>query len=99
MVSAGLDPVTYEDKIRESYVWKELEKARNIRPSFHTPLGLYGGLAYTGFIWYLTRGKEPWTFSHGGTLLLHYVPLALRFVCRVLFLVSEENQTVIWMVI
>merc|ERR1719295_175192 len=64
--TVGLDPVSYEDKIRDSYVWKELVQARNIRPSFHSPLGLYGGLAYTGVVWWIGRGKEPWTFSHGG---------------------------------
>lgn len=36
---------------------------RNIRPSFNTRLGWYGGILYTGGVWYLTRGKEPWTFS------------------------------------
>ena len=34
---------------------------RNIRPSFHTPLGLYGTMAYTGLFYYILRGKEPWT--------------------------------------
>ena len=49
-----------------SWVWRELSSARNVRPSFHSPLGLYGGLMYTGFFYGLLQGIEPWTLSHGG---------------------------------
>ncbi|XP_076468035.1 electron transfer flavoprotein-ubiquinone oxidoreductase, mitochondrial-like [Babylonia areolata] len=62
--TAGLDPQVYEKRLRDSYVWEELHKVRNVRPSFNTRLGLYGGLAYTGVVWYLLQGKEPWTFKH-----------------------------------
>lgn len=37
---------------------------RNTRPSFHTSLGLYGGLVGGGFSMF-TGGREPWTLSHG----------------------------------
>ncbi|XP_019625314.1 PREDICTED: electron transfer flavoprotein-ubiquinone oxidoreductase, mitochondrial-like isoform X1 [Branchiostoma belcheri] len=56
----------YEQRMRDSWVWKEIKSVRNVRPSFHSPLGLYGTLLYTGVFYYLLRGKEPWTFSHGG---------------------------------
>lgn len=56
----------YEDNLRNSWVWKELYSVRNVRPSFHTRLGLYGGLAYTGLFYILLRGKEPWTFRSPG---------------------------------
>nr|CAG4645384.1 EOG090X0279 [Lynceus sp. MCZ IZ 141354] len=62
----GLDPHIYEEKIRQSWVWKELKGVRNVRPSFHSPLGMYGGLLYTGLFYVVGRGKEPWTLSHGG---------------------------------
>ncbi|XP_046489340.1 electron transfer flavoprotein-ubiquinone oxidoreductase, mitochondrial [Neodiprion pinetum] len=62
--SQGLEPKTYTDKINNSWIYKELKAARNIRPSFHTPLGLYGGVAYAGLS-FLTGGREPWTLSHG----------------------------------
>lgn len=58
----GINPEQYEDKIRKSWVWTELQKTRNIRPAFDTRLGMYGGLIYTGTAWYLTQGHEPWTF-------------------------------------
>ncbi|XP_055339945.1 electron transfer flavoprotein-ubiquinone oxidoreductase, mitochondrial-like [Paramacrobiotus metropolitanus] len=60
------DPMLYEERLRGSWVWKELRKSRNVRPSFHSPLGVYGGLAYTGLFYVGLRGLEPWTFAHGG---------------------------------
>ncbi|KAL1431435.1 hypothetical protein MTO96_014282 [Rhipicephalus appendiculatus] len=35
----GLEPSSYEQKMRNSPVWKELYSVRNIRPSFNTALG------------------------------------------------------------
>ncbi|KAF2761250.1 electron transfer flavo protein-ubiquinone oxidoreductase-like protein [Pseudovirgaria hyperparasitica] len=55
----------YEDTLRESPIWKELKQVRNMRPSFHGPLGLYGGVLYSGLEAYLFRGKTPWTLKHG----------------------------------
>merc|ERR1711962_1794460 len=60
-----IDPVGYETSIRESWVWKELHAVRNVRPSIHNPLGLFGGLLYTGLFYILGRGKEPWALKHG----------------------------------
>ena len=65
-VLTGVNPADYEERIRNSSVWKELYQARNIRPSFDTRLGLWGGLAYTGLFFVLGRGKEPWTLKHPG---------------------------------
>jgi len=57
----------YEDKLRKSTIWKELKQVRNMRPSFHSPLGIYGGIIYSGLEAYLFRGKTPWTLKHAGT--------------------------------
>ena len=57
----------YEDKLRSSSIWAELKQVRNMRPSFHSPLGLYGGILYSGLEAYIFRGKMPWTLKHGGT--------------------------------
>ena len=54
----------YEDKIRNSSIWRELYEVRNMRPSFHTSLGIYGGIAYSGLEAYILRGKAPWTLQH-----------------------------------
>ncbi|HYM72320.1 MAG TPA: electron transfer flavoprotein-ubiquinone oxidoreductase [Stellaceae bacterium] len=48
--------------LEESWVWEELYRVRNIRPSFR--LGLWAGLAYSAIDTYLLRGKAPWTFHH-----------------------------------
>lgn len=51
-------------RIKESFIWKDLYKVRNVRPSFHNPLGIYGGLVLSGFSIFM-GGREPWTLSHG----------------------------------
>jgi electron-transferring-flavoprotein dehydrogenase len=48
--------------LRESWVWDELRRVRNIRPSFRW--GLYAGLAYSALDTYILRGSAPWTFHH-----------------------------------
>jgi electron-transferring-flavoprotein dehydrogenase len=51
-----------EQAVKDSWVWDELYRVRNIRPSFR--LGLWGGLAYSAIDTYLFRGRAPWTFHH-----------------------------------
>lgn len=58
---------SYEEALRKSSIWKELREVRNMRPSFNSPLGLWGGLAYSGLAAFVLRGREPWTFRHGHT--------------------------------
>jgi len=62
---APIDMTAYESALKESWVWKELHEVRNVRPSAHTMLGMYGMMLYTGVVHYLFRGKEPFTLSHG----------------------------------
>ncbi|XP_034108378.1 electron transfer flavoprotein-ubiquinone oxidoreductase, mitochondrial [Drosophila albomicans] len=62
--TAGIEPTSYADKIKDSFVWKDLYKVRNVHPSFHNPLGLYGGLVLSGFSIFM-GGREPWTLTHG----------------------------------
>jgi len=57
---AGLD--AYEAAIKASWIWDELYRVRNVRPSFRR--GLWLGLAYSGLDTYLFRGRAPWTFRH-----------------------------------
>ncbi|GFN19848.1 hypothetical protein AtubIFM55763_003461 [Aspergillus tubingensis] len=57
----------YEEALRKSSIWKELYEVRNMRPSFSTPLGLYGGILYSGLEAYVLKGKAPWTLKHHGT--------------------------------
>jgi electron-transferring-flavoprotein dehydrogenase len=48
--------------MERSWIWDELYRVRNIRPSFR--LGLWGGLAYSALDTYVLRGLAPWTFHH-----------------------------------
>lgn len=62
--SGAIQLDSYEERLHNSSIMAELKAVRNIRPAFNTSLGLYGGVAYTGLIHYLFRGKEPWTLKH-----------------------------------
>ncbi|CRG92486.1 electron-transferring-flavoproteindehydrogenase [Talaromyces islandicus] len=57
----------YEDSLRKSWIWKELQEVRNMRPSFGTSLGLWGGILYSGLEAFILRGKAPWTLKHHKT--------------------------------
>jgi electron-transferring-flavoprotein dehydrogenase len=52
----------YPERLKQSWVWDELHRARNIRPAFH--LGLFAGIAYSAIDTFLFRGKAPWTLHH-----------------------------------
>jgi electron-transferring-flavoprotein dehydrogenase len=58
----GDEGATVESALRQSWVWDELYRARNIRPSFR--LGTAAGLAYSALDTYLFRGRAPWTFHN-----------------------------------
>ncbi len=53
---------TYPEKLQQSWVWDELYRERNIKPSFHW--GLLPAMAYAGFDSLVLRGKAPWTLHH-----------------------------------
>ena len=52
----------YPERLKKTWLWDELYRSRNIRPSFHK--GLWAGILYSGLDTYLLRGKAPWTFHH-----------------------------------
>jgi electron-transferring-flavoprotein dehydrogenase len=54
--------VAYPERLKKSWVWAELKRERNIRPSFH--LGLWGGLLGSAIETYIFRGHAPWTLHH-----------------------------------
>lgn len=58
------DMSKYEDDLKKSWVWSDLNEVRNLRPSFNTPLGIWGGIAYSGVDSLLLRGRTPWTFRN-----------------------------------
>ena len=50
----------YAEKLKRTWLWDELHRARNIRPSFYQ--GLWAGVIYAGIDQYVFQGKAPWTF-------------------------------------
>jgi electron-transferring-flavoprotein dehydrogenase len=52
----------YPEALRQSWVWDELSRARNIRPSFHN--GFWAGLFYSALDTVLLRGRAPWTLHN-----------------------------------
>lgn len=62
VMAGGGELVDYEKKLKNSWIYNELHKVRNIRPSFR--FGLIFGLIYSALTTYIFRGHEPWTFKH-----------------------------------
>jgi len=58
---------SYREALQNSSVYEELYACRNVRPSFCTKAGLWGGMLYTGLFYVILGGKEPWTLKHHGT--------------------------------
>jgi electron-transferring-flavoprotein dehydrogenase len=60
-----VDMASYQGNLEESWVWSELKSVRNMRPSSHVGLGMWGAFLYAGVVHYITGGREPFTLSHG----------------------------------
>ena len=52
----------YSERLKQTWVWDELYRVRNVKPSFHW--GLLPALAYSAFDTVILRGKAPWTLHH-----------------------------------
>ena len=52
----------YRDALKNSWLWSELHRARNIRPAFRK--GLWAGVVNAGLDTYILRGRAPWTMHH-----------------------------------
>jgi electron-transferring-flavoprotein dehydrogenase len=57
--AAANEALSYRPRLEASWLWDELYRVRNIRPSFRW--GLWGGIAYSAIDTYLLRGRAPWT--------------------------------------
>lgn len=52
----------YTDNLKQTWLWDELYRARNIRPGFHR--GLWPGLIHAAIDMTLFRGRAPWTLKN-----------------------------------
>jgi electron-transferring-flavoprotein dehydrogenase len=62
LAGAGNEAVTYPAQLKQSWLWDELYRVRNIKPSFKW--GLYAAIAYSALDTYVLRGRAPWTLRH-----------------------------------
>lgn len=60
--SSNAEAVNYTSLFRNSWLFSELNKVRNVRPAFKW--GLLGGLVYGALEEYVFKGKAPWTLRH-----------------------------------
>ena len=54
--------LSYDERLRQTWLWDELYRVRNIRPSFHG--GFVQGFLYSAIDTVILRGRAPWTFRH-----------------------------------
>lgn len=81
--SDPLNMEAYETSLKASWVWKDLHEVRNLRPSFNTRLGIWGGMAYSGLDSLFLRGRTPWTFHNRISDAAHTKPA--RYVSHLYF--------------
>jgi electron-transferring-flavoprotein dehydrogenase len=62
--ASSLDMSAYTKAFESSWIHQDLHEVRNLRPSFNTRLGLWGGVIYSGIDSLLLKGRVPWTFKH-----------------------------------
>ena len=93
---APADMEPYETAVKGSYIWDELKEVRNLRPSFHNPLGLWGGMAYSGLDSLILKGRVPWTLrnkweDYAATKKARFVSFCVsqRRMLRLILMISE----------
>ena len=59
------EAAAYQQLFEQSWLYRELYAARNIRPSFKW--GMWPAFAYTALEQYIFKGRTPWTIKHHGT--------------------------------
>ncbi len=59
----ALELTEYPETLRQSWLYEDLHKVRNIRPYMATG-GLFAGVVLSAIDTFLFRGKAPWTLKH-----------------------------------
>ncbi len=52
----------YAKRLEKTWLWDELRRVRNIKPSFHW--GLFPAMLYSALDTYVLRGRAPWTLAN-----------------------------------
>jgi electron-transferring-flavoprotein dehydrogenase len=61
---APSDMSKYAESVKSSWIYQDLYEVRNLRPSFHTSLGIWAGIAYSGIDTLFLKGRTPWTLRN-----------------------------------
>ncbi|MBP6563336.1 MAG: electron transfer flavoprotein-ubiquinone oxidoreductase [Neisseriaceae bacterium] len=59
----GLESFSYPERMKNSWLYDELWRVRNVRPAFKW--GMYIAFAYAALDDYIFKGCAPWTLKHG----------------------------------
>lgn len=60
--TSKIEVTGYAKRLEKTWLWDELRRVRNIKPSFHW--GLFPAMAYSALDTYILRGRAPWTFAN-----------------------------------
>ncbi|KAL6067297.1 Electron transfer flavoprotein-ubiquinone oxidoreductase [Balamuthia mandrillaris] len=58
-----IELLAYPEKLKQSWIWEDLYRVRNIRPIM-ARLGTHLGIAGAAIDTFIFRGKAPWTLRH-----------------------------------
>ena len=59
---ASVTLADYPARLKQTWLWDELYKVRNIRPAFRW--GLFAGIVHAAIDTFVLRGRAPWTLKH-----------------------------------
>ena len=85
---------SYTTSLFNSWIHSDLYEIRNLRPSFNTPFGIWGGMLYSGIDSLFLKGRVPWTFKHqkkSDVSIYMFISLAFLTFSTVLFLPSIHS--------
>ena len=54
--------VSYEEKMKSTWTWKELYEERNVKKAFKK--GMAAGIMYSALTGHILKGREPWTMKN-----------------------------------
>lgn len=89
----AVDMSSYTEAFTKSWVYEDLNEVRNLRPSFTTSLGMWGGIAYSGIDSLLLRGRGWWTFRHTEEAERRKYTVSCKHMCNYLPLTIQQSAS------
>ncbi|NHO31946.1 electron transfer flavoprotein-ubiquinone oxidoreductase [Acetobacter fallax] len=66
LATSRVEPGSFTQRVRNSWLYEELKSARNVRPAF-AKWGMKAGALYAGIDAMILRGRAPWTLHYRHT--------------------------------